>query len=88
MSLRRATTAVFLCTLLFSGLGGTVGFLLGKLIPDYYRAVFSHGDAPFFDPVQVGLGLGLTQGMVGGAAIGLILVGLVAWHNTRSGKGQ
>jgi hypothetical protein len=86
MSLGRAITAVFVCTLLFSGLGGAAGFLLGKLMPGYYRAVFRSGDAPFFDPVQVGLGLGVTQGMVAGAVIGLALVGLVAWHAARSNR--
>jgi hypothetical protein len=86
MSIGRAVASVAACTVVFSFFGATAGYLLGKLMPGYYRSVFYGGDSPSFDPVQVGVGQGLTQGAVGGAVIGLILVALVAWHGNRSGK--
>lgn len=51
-----------------------MGFSLGHFSPGYYRAVFSSGDLPTFDPIQVGLGLGITQGFVGGVIIGFFIV--------------
>jgi len=47
---------------------------LGKFAPGYSRGVFANGNSPTLDPVQVGLGLGITQGLVGGAIIGLLIV--------------
>ncbi|MEL7499942.1 MAG: hypothetical protein AAFN77_20230 [Planctomycetota bacterium] len=66
------------------GLGGAgLGAGLGYFNPGYYRAVFSGGDDPLFDPVAVGIGQGLGQGVLLGAAIGVALVGLFYWYRTR-----
>jgi hypothetical protein len=86
MSISRAVTTVVACSLIFSLLGGAAGYLLGKLMPGYYRGIFHGGASPYFDPVQVGLGPGVTQGLAGGAVIGLLIVALVAWHDARSGR--
>ena len=64
-------------------LGGLLGFLLGIAVPEYYRTVFGRGNAPGFDPVAVGVGLGTTQGLVGGLVIGVLVVFVVAWYNSR-----
>jgi hypothetical protein len=40
-------------------------------------------DPATFNPVQVGLGLGLTNGPGRGLAVGVILVALLAWRETR-----
>lgn len=52
-------------------------------MPGYYRAVFFHGTSPQFDPAQTGFGLGLTQGLVAGLAVGCVVVLAVAWYNSR-----
>jgi hypothetical protein len=66
------------------GAGGTaVGFGLGRFNPGYYRAVFVNGADPEFDPVAVGVGLGLTQGTAAGLVVGLALVALLCWRDIR-----
>ena len=60
-----------------------MGYILGVMAPDYYRTVFAvPPDAPF-NPVQVGLGLGLTQGATAGLLVGVVIVVTVAWSNSR-----
>lgn len=74
MTRQHPLVTVILSTLAFTLLGGLVGHALGNFAPGYYRAVFEDGHSPFFNPAQVGLGLGITQGMTSGAIIGVVLV--------------
>jgi hypothetical protein len=74
---------VFLCTVAGGMLGLAAGAALGTLVPGYYRAVFSSGGAPHFDPLAVGIGQGVTQGVGFGAVIGLALVAMYYWYNSR-----
>lgn len=68
--------------------GAGLGYLLGRHAPAYYRSVFAGGDSPGFDPVQVGFGLGLTQGLIAGHIVGSVVVLAVAASEfRRSGKG-
>lgn len=52
-------------------LGLIVGGLIGTFAPDYYHAVF--GD-PDLNAVQVGTGLGVTQGFGIGLAVGCVVL--------------
>ncbi|AMV24734.1 hypothetical protein VT84_10085 [Gemmata sp. SH-PL17] len=83
MTIRAAIVTIGVCTALFAGIGGGIGWALGSFAPGYYRSVFHHGNEPWFDPVSVGVGQGLTQGVTGGAVIGLIVVALFLWHDVR-----
>ncbi|MAS93741.1 MAG: hypothetical protein CMO55_11170 [Verrucomicrobiales bacterium] len=74
MNYRRSILTIFLSGIIFSLLGGTIGFLLGKFLPDYYQGVFSAGQNPEFNPIAVGVGQGVTQGLMAGIAIGLIVI--------------
>ena len=77
--------AVFCSSVIGGAMGLLIGVALGTLVPSYYRSTFSSGDSPNFDPVAVGIGQGLTQGVVFGGLIGLILVAMFYWsrnHNT------
>jgi hypothetical protein len=66
------------------GLIGTVlGAGMALLIPDYYRAVFGAVDDPSFEPLAVGLGLGLTQGTIGGLVVGCVVILSVAIYSRR-----
>ena len=60
-------------------LGMVIGGLLGQYLPSYYRSVFNAADDPGFDPFAVGIGLGLTQGIMFGAFVGLASFGLYYW---------
>lgn len=64
-------------------LGLATGAGLGNLIPSYYRSVFSNGSDPTFDPLAVGIGPGLTQGLGLGCLVGLGLVAMFYWHRSR-----
>lgn len=69
-------------------LGLAIGAALGSFIPDYYRSVFSGGDAPHFNPLAVGIGQGFTQGVVFGGVIGLVLVFMFYRHQARKHRIQ
>lgn len=83
MTLQRASLFVGASTLLGGIAGASIGSFLGRTMPGYYRGVFVTGSDPAFDPVAVGFGQGLTQGLAGGAAVGICLVAIVAWHDVR-----
>jgi hypothetical protein len=78
--------AVFCAALLGGVLGTTIGAALGAFVPGYYRSVIPGGDQPGFDPVAVGIGLGLTQGIMFGALVGLALVAMFNWQRLRLAK--
>jgi hypothetical protein len=65
----------------FSVLGGALGSLIGRLTPTYYRTVFAIGRHEAFDPVEMGIGLGLNQGWGVGLVVGLVVVGVFAWKD-------
>ena len=71
------------------GLGGlAVGAGIGYFVPNYYRSVFSSGNEPHFDPVAVGIGQGLTQGLGFGLIAGVALVVAFWWYKSRLQKGN
>jgi hypothetical protein len=83
--LSRALISIMVVSLVF-GLGGAiVGLLLGYFTPDFYRAMFQYTNAPM-SPCAIGFGLGLTVGGMLGAFIGLLLVFVFAWRETRLRK--
>lgn len=88
MTIIRALATVAACVLLFAVGGASAGWGLGRLAPGYYREVFSRGDEPNFDPVEVGVGLGLTQGISGGALLGVALVAIGGWLQLRRERGD
>jgi len=67
----RALATVTLMAILFSVVGGVIGYRIGVVYPDYYRLSFDSGK--FFEPTEVGLGLGVSQGL----GLGLLVGGTV-----------
>jgi len=64
--------------------GGLLGMLMGFAIPEYYRTMFPlAAERSSFSPVQVGLGLGATQGAGVGLLIGCVSVLAVSFLRTR-----
>ena len=87
MSVREMLTLLISSTLFFTGLGGFVGFALGKFLPAYYRSIFRNGQSEDFDPLAVGIGQGLTQGITASAVVGVLLVIVLTWYRARENKG-
>lgn len=83
MQFGRAITWITVTSVLFALIGAGVGYLIGSKMPGYYRSVFDGGNSPYFDPVAVGFGQGLTQGLALGVTVGLILVLASWWKESR-----
>lgn len=83
MTILRGFLIIGISTVLCAIIGAGTGYTLGMVAPAFYRTLFHNGNAPTFDPVQMGLGLGLTQGLVAGLFVGCVVVLSVAWYNSR-----
>jgi hypothetical protein len=83
MTVAKGSLIIALSAAAFPTCGGLIGYTLGVYAPAYYRGVFSAGRQPWFDPVEVGLGLGVTQGGICGVIAGAVVVLAVAWYNSR-----
>ena len=69
MTARNALAAVLSGGIVFACIGGATGALIANVAPEYYRTVFRYRDLASFNPLQVGIGLGVTQGIWAGVAI-------------------
>ncbi len=83
MTILRGFLLTLTSSIAFGGLGALLGYLLAVILPDYYRTLFRIPPEIPIDPVQVGLGLGITQGFAAGLIVGLVIVVTVAWYNAR-----
>jgi hypothetical protein len=83
MTVFRGFAITILSGLAFGAGGGLVGYAIGRWLPDFYRTVLANRDGVDFDPAQVGLALGLTNGLVLGVGVGLVIVVAVTWYNAR-----
>ncbi|MFK7766202.1 MAG: hypothetical protein AB8B55_03085 [Mariniblastus sp.] len=82
-----AMVTVFSSTIIGGLLGSLTGWAVGTFAPGYYRFVFGIDDStPDFHPTEVGIGLGMTQGLGLGACVGVLIVGLFFWYRTRIAK--
>lgn len=71
-----------------SGLAGAcagcgVGYLLGAAAPGYYRGVFPVGGEAWFNPLHVGVGLGVSQGLLVGLVAGALVAVAASWRRAR-----
>lgn len=82
MTIARGFAVIVASAVAFSGAGAAIGWALGNGAPSYYRAMFLPPDAwrpggtipANFDPVQIGIGLGVSQGAVAGLVAGCVVV--------------
>jgi hypothetical protein len=88
VTLTRGLLIVATTTAAAAVLGSGLGYALGVFTPDYYRMVFHVPPGMPLDPVQVGVGLGLTQGLFAGLAAGSVVVASVAWCASRREQAQ
>jgi hypothetical protein len=83
MSPRKSLTLVVASSLTFCALGAFLGFCVAAAFPEYYESVLRNGTSPAFRPIPVAIGLGAIQGAGTGVAVGLSLVCLFIWKDTR-----
>ncbi len=83
MTILRAYLLVFGTGALFGVGGGLVGWALAVANPGYYRGVFRSGSEPWFDPVQVGVGLGISEGLTAGTIVGAVVALALAYYRAR-----
>ncbi|MFI5091196.1 MAG: hypothetical protein ACHP7P_14185 [Terriglobales bacterium] len=83
MNIGKALTTVVGTAIAFGAGGGAIGALLGRVAPGFFRQVLPVRDPATFSPVEVGFGLGLTNGLGWGVAVGVLLVAIIAWKETR-----
>lgn len=79
----KAILTILGCTAVVGAIGASVGYGLGAFVPSYYRSLFLYGREPWFDPVSIGFGQGLTQGIVGGVMVGVAVVAILVWREIR-----
>ncbi len=84
MTTKTALVTVLVWGLTFACVGAMVGATIGTVAPEYYTSVFRHGDSPDFNPLQVGIGLGVTQGLASGVAISIAVLALLAWRDVHA----
>lgn len=76
MSARAMLLTMLFGGIAFAGVGGLFGAALGTFVPGYYRTVFAAGSLPNFNPIQLGIGLGVTQGFAMGLALSICAVAI------------
>jgi hypothetical protein len=86
VTVTRGFLVIFLSSAVCALAGGGIGYALGVFAPGYYRGVSASGREPWFNPVEVGIGLGLCQGMIFGAIIGAVVVLAVALASRYRGE--
>src|SRR5690349_12857398 len=74
MTLRKAILIFALSAVVCTTGGSFIGFCLGRFAPAYYYAVVPPQPGVPYDPVMVGVGLGLMQGLIAGLCVGGVIV--------------
>ena len=80
----RLIAIVVFCTFIGGMLGVSAGLFLATLFPGYYAGVFELRSTSIADAVPLGVGLGLSQGIGGGALVGLAIDAIGVWYTTRN----
>ncbi len=84
MTLARAFVTVLAFLLAGGSIGGGTGYVIGAFFPDALRAQFRPALGDDLNPVQIGVGIGIPQGMMLGALAGVAVVAILAWQSVRT----
>jgi hypothetical protein len=86
MNIFKALATVIGTAIGFGTTGAAIGMFLGKAAPGFYRQTIAIRDEATFDAVELGLGFGLTNGLIWGMVIGMLIVAVFAWKERRVTK--
>ncbi|HZH98258.1 MAG TPA: hypothetical protein VEX38_04750 [Fimbriimonadaceae bacterium] len=85
MSIGKMTTLAVAFTSVGGVIGALLGWWMGAYLPDFYRATireYSDIGRPF-DPVQIGVGFGLAQGLIMGFVLACVVLIASAIYSRR-----
>lgn len=82
MTYFKALATVVGTAISFGIVGTGIGAFLGHFTPDFFR-LFVLRDMEDLDPLETGIGLGLVNGLIWGLVVGVLVVGIVSWKETR-----
>ena len=85
MTLFKALATVVGTSIGFGIVGIGIGAFLGSFTPSFFR-LFLLRDLEEFNPLEIGIGLGLVNGLTWGLVIGVLVVGIVSWRETRMSR--
>jgi hypothetical protein len=85
LSIGRIVFIILVSTFIGALVGGLIGYLMGVTIPDFYRSDFNGGRN--VDPVQMGTGLGISEGLALGFLLGLVIVLVQAFGKRKTHPG-
>jgi hypothetical protein len=84
ISFGRVVLMVLGTTAIGAAIGTAIGLVIGVVSPEFFAVVFSRRAADVAQrPVSFGAAIGLANGTLWGAGLGVVLVGIVAWHRVR-----
>jgi hypothetical protein len=83
MNIMKALATVVGTALGFGAAGTGIGVFLGKVAPGFFRQMLPLRDPANFNPRELGIGLGLTNGLGWGLVVGVLLVAIISWKETR-----
>ncbi len=83
MNVFKALATVIGTAIGFGAAGMGIGVFLGKAAPGFYRQTIAVRDQASFNAVELGLGFGLTNGLIWGMVIGILIVAILAWKESR-----
>ena len=76
----RSIYMISVTSLMFGCMGALIGWLLATITPAYFRDVY---DTMESEAWQVGLGMGLSTGLICGVAIGCSVLLATSWYRSR-----
>jgi hypothetical protein len=92
--LMKIVAIVLACSITGGLVGAGMGYLIGTRFPDIYRPAYrteyrdAQGQRTVVpaerNPVHIGIGLGIPQGMMGGGILGVLISCIYAWHDART----
>ncbi len=76
----RSFHLVITTSLMFGAMGGLIGWLLSIVAPAYIREVFNTLESEVW---QVGLGIGISRGLICGVIVGCSVLVATSWYRSR-----
>ena len=78
----KAVATVVATSIGFGIAGAGIGAILGQFTPGFFR-LLPIPDVEYIDPLELGIGLGLFNGVTWGLVVGVLVVFIVAWKESR-----